>query len=65
MKQIRWNLGILVLNLGYKVRKYKSVEYPYQPPKHSLRWELGCLLLQMGHNLRGNIPKKTWKGVRI
>lgn len=55
MKKINWNLGLLIITLGYKVRKYD-----WQPKTFSLRWNIGVKILQFGYWLRGNVPQKCW-----
>ena len=56
MKYINWNLGIMILNIGYKIRKYQK-----EPNQYNLRWELGKQILQFGYWVRGEIPQRTWK----
>jgi hypothetical protein len=60
METLKWNLGILLINLAYKVRFYQ------QKPKYfKLRYIIGVLMLRIGYKLRGQIPKKTWKYFHI
>ena len=60
MKTLRWNLGILIINLGYKVRYYQR-----EPNKFSMRWNVGKFILHIGYKFRGDIPQRRWKGVHI
>lgn len=53
---ILWNLGIMILWFGYRIRKYQ-----YEPKQYNLRWEFGVAILKVGYDLRGQIPMKTWK----
>jgi hypothetical protein len=48
MDEIKWNLGIMIIRIGYIIRKigYKLIRYGY-------------------NNLRGEIPRKTWKGNHV
>lgn len=55
MKRLRWNLGVLIINIGYQVRKHQS-----KPDKPSVRWGLGRLILKAGYSLRGEIPQKRY-----
>jgi hypothetical protein len=54
MKKIRWNTGLLLIKLGYKVRFYD-----WEPKKFSIRWNVGRFILVIGYKLRGNIPQKN------
>ena len=56
MGKVKWNLGIMVLNVGYQIRKYQK-----QPLCFSLRWNIGKWVLRKGYLVRGEIPQKTWK----
>ncbi len=55
MKTLKWNLGIMLINFGYKVRKHQ-----FQPKKFNLRWTIGVFILKRGYKLRGDVPQKTW-----
>ncbi len=46
MKAIKWNLGIMVIWFGYRVRQ---------------RHHIGRMIVKWGYTLRGEIPHKTWK----
>ena len=56
MKTLKWNVGIMILNLGYKIRGSKATQSPYK-----LNESIGCRILQFGYWLRGDIPMRTWK----
>lgn len=60
MKELKWNMGILTINLGYKVRFYEQ-----EPKGSKLRWNIGVFILRLCYKLRGDIPNKTWKLVHI
>lgn len=60
MKKLKWNLGILIINLGYKVRLYEQ-----EPDGHKIRWDIGVFMLKIGYRLRGDLPYKTWSWVCI
>lgn len=60
MKTLKWNIGILILNLGYKIRFHQQ-----EPKSFNIRWNIGVFVLKMGYKLRGDIPNKTWKWVHI
>ena len=60
MKILRWNVGIAVVGIGYKIRKHQ-----WKPNFFSLRWAVGAFILKCGYKLRGNVPQKTWKGYHI
>ncbi|HEC36628.1 hypothetical protein LCGC14_1312360 [marine sediment metagenome] len=56
MKRIKWNIGIMIIRIGYLIRKYQK-----EPLKYSIRWEAGRIILKFGYLLRGEIPMRTWK----
>lgn len=56
MKKIKWNLGIMILNIGYRIRKYQK-----KPLFFNVRWDIGRWILRRGYTLRGEIPQRTWK----
>lgn len=56
MKTLFWNLGIILIRLGYSIRKYQ-----FEPVKFNFRWNTGVQILRFGYTLRGDIPMKTWK----
>lgn len=45
MKTIRWNIGLMIIKLGYEARK--------------LSWSLR-FLLTIGYFIRGEVPQKHW-----
>lgn len=55
MKTINWNLGLAIIKIGYKIRKYDL-----QPKKFNFRWLAGVFILKLGYGLRGNVPQKNW-----
>lgn len=57
MKTINWNLGLLIITLGEKIRKY----WYGNKPKISLRYEIGSRIMRFGYWLRGDVPQKLWK----
>ena len=58
MKQLRWNMGIIVIRLGYNIRGRKADANNKSP---WYRWHIGRFILGKGYKLRGDCPKKTWK----
>lgn len=57
MKKIKFNLGLLIINIGYSIRKYWAGN---KPKGFILRYEIGVKMLQFGYWLRGDIPYKCW-----
>ena len=55
-QKLKWNLGIIVIRLGYLIRKYQ-----HEPKFYSLRWAVGVIILKYGYLLRGQTPYLTWK----
>ena len=51
MKEINWNIGILIIRIGYLTR----VNFP----------SIGRFILRSGYKVRGEIPQKLWKGNHI
>lgn len=60
MKTLKWNIGIFIIRVGYKIRGAKEINPPYKMHEKIGRW-----ILQFGYYLRGEIPKKTWNGNHI
>lgn len=60
MKTLNWNLGIALINIGYKIRKHQ-----WKPKLFNLRWATGVQILKCGYKLRGEIPQKTWTGNHV
>ena len=56
MKTLRWNIGIMVIRLGYKIRGGQQIDPPFK-----IHEKIGRVILIMGYSLRGAIPQKTWK----
>jgi len=50
---IKWNLGILVINIGHKVRDKLQIR------------GIGRFIIRLGYKLRGKMPHRTWKGVHV
>ena len=47
MKTIKWNIGIFIIRIGYRIRrKYLAIGKP---------------IVKYGYKFRGDIPMKTWK----
>ena len=59
MKKLAWNLGIMVIRLGYWVRNCDDPS-PNQLPDN-FRWWVGVVIVRVGYNLRGDIPRRTWR----
>lgn len=55
MKTFKWNLGLLIIRLGYKLRG--STEYPTNPTNIQ---KIGRYILGVGYEVRGQIPMKTY-----
>lgn len=60
MKTLKWNIGIMIIGFGYKVRLHQ-----FKPNKFSIRWQIGRRILRFGYDLRGEIPQRTWKGNHV
>lgn len=58
MKTLKWNLGIMVIWFGYKVRGGQDYK---QRIRNKLMWFIGRYILKIGYKLRGGIPQKRWK----
>jgi len=58
MKTLKWNIGIIIIKIGYSIRKYQKL-----PNKFNIRWEIGKIILRFGYTLRGEIPQKTWNEI--
>lgn len=56
MKEIKWNVGILIVRIGYIIRGTKGIEKPY-----TLKESIGAFVLRVGYSIRGQVPKKTWR----
>jgi len=56
MKTLNWNSGVLIIRLGYHVRKHQE-----KPNYNSIRWAFGRIVLMFGYLLRGEIPMKRWE----
>lgn len=46
MKEIKWNIGLLIIKVGYRVRKKF--------------WYIGKNVLWIGFKIRGAVPQKHW-----
>jgi hypothetical protein len=46
MRTFRWNIGVMLLRIGYLTRKHI--------------WFLGVLILNIGYKIRGQVPMKHW-----
>lgn len=55
MKTLRWNLGIMVIHLGYWVRGENEINPPF-----TKREAIGRVIVQFGYWLRGQTPMKSW-----
>lgn len=53
-KTLKWNLGLLIIRLGYKLRGSICPDNPNYIEK------FGKFLVGYGHNFRGQIPMKTY-----
>ena len=56
MKKLKWNVGIMIIRIGYIIRLYQT-----RPINCSFRWWIGRHILLIGYKIRGQIPQKTWK----
>lgn len=56
MKTLNWNLGLIVIRIGYKIRGANEINPPFKTHE-----AIGRRILQFGYWLRGEIPMKTWK----
>jgi len=53
IRTARWNAGVLMIRLGYSVRKY-------QTPRSGFRWQIGVVILGIAYWIRGNTPMGLW-----
>lgn len=55
MKRLKWNLGIILIRLGQKVRGADQIKRPF-------KWyeAIGRKILQLGYSTRGEIPQKHY-----
>ena len=60
MKTLNWNLGIIIIRIGYKIRGEQRSERTFK-----IHEAIGRAILQFGYWLRGEIPMKTWKRVKL
>ncbi len=58
MEKLKWNLGIIVIRIGYNIRGRKA---DINNKSHWLRWYPGVWILKKGYSLRGQTPQGTWK----
>ncbi len=47
MKTIKWNIGIFIICIGYRIRR--------------MYWVIGKSIVKFGYKFRNDIPMKTWK----
>ncbi len=61
IKRFRWNLGIIIIGIGYTIRDRKGL-YRYHSPekKQPIRWIIGKALLKLGYGIRSEIPQKMY-----
>jgi hypothetical protein len=59
MKTLFWNIGILLIRLGYIVRD-GGKGHTYNMQKSNLRWHVGKTILGIGYWIRGEVPKRHW-----
>jgi len=55
IKTLNWNLGLLIIRIGYLIRGEKEINPPFK-----LHESVGRRVLQFGYWLRGQIPMKTF-----
>ena len=55
MKTLNWNIGLLIIRLGYKIRGSAGIDRPFKTHE-----AIGRRILQFGYWLRGETPMKTW-----
>ena len=48
MKTLKWNIGLLIIRVGYKIRGQNEINPPFK--KHEA---IGRIILQFGYWLRG------------
>lgn len=58
MKEIKWNIGIMIIWLGYRVRG--GQDYAHRD-RGKLMWSIGRYILKAGRYVRGDMPYRTWK----
>ncbi len=62
MKRFRWNIGILIICLGYSLRGFGRPLIKNNS-KNPIRWILAKWILMLGYVCRGNIPKTAYSWV--
>ena len=56
VKEVKWNIGIFIIRIGYLIRGVNATSEPYTTCQ-----SIGVYILKNGYLLRGDIPQRTWK----